>query len=158
DMIHADDRARVVAESGPGAPDRRLSSEFRIVRSDGEIRWARTHASPLYGRGGHRAGFVGSFEDVTNELAAVRELAAREAEYRMLAENSSDFLARHAPDGTYRYASPASLTITGYAPDELIGTSPFDHIAADDRDRAIEAHRAMRASDAPTSIAYRPPR
>ena len=36
----------------------------------------------------------------------MRELAAREAEYRMLAENSSDFLARHGPDGTYRYASP----------------------------------------------------
>src|SRR5206468_10299490 len=120
--------------------------------------WMRTRASPLHGRAGEHAGFVGSLEDVTSEVEAVRELAAREAEYRMLAENSSDFLARHAPDGTYRYASPASVAITGHSPEELIGTSPFDHIAADDRDRAIEAHRAMRASDAPTSIAYRPPR
>ena len=40
----------------------------------------------------------------------------------MLAENSSDFLARHAPDGTYRYASPASVAVTGYAPEDLVGT------------------------------------
>src|SRR5439155_26869336 len=124
-IIHPEDRERVIGESGPAALERRLTTEFRIVRPDGEQRWVRTRASPLYGRGSEHAGFVGSFEDVTSELDAVRELGAREAEYRMLAENSSDFLARHAPDGTYRYASPASLTITGYAPEELIGSSPF---------------------------------
>jgi diguanylate cyclase (GGDEF)-like protein/PAS domain S-box-containing protein len=155
DMIHPDERERVVRESGPAAPDRRLSTEFRIVRSDGEMRWVRTHASPLYGRTGEHAGFVGSFEDVTGEVEALRELAAREAEYRMLADNSSDFLARHAPDGTYRYASPASLTITGYAPEELIGTAPFAHVAEDDRERLEQCHAELLESDAPSTIAFR---
>ena len=69
----------------------------------------------------------------------MRELAAREAEYRMLAENSSDFLARHAPDGTYRYASPACVAITGYTPQELIGQSPFRLVATEDRE-AVRAY------------------
>jgi diguanylate cyclase (GGDEF)-like protein/PAS domain S-box-containing protein len=115
----------------------------------------RTHASPLYGRGGEHAGFVGSLEDITAETEAVRELGAREAEYRMLAENSSDFLARHAPDGTYRYASPASLAITGYAPEELIGTSPFDLVADDDREAVDEYSQRLVEHDAPATVAYR---
>jgi diguanylate cyclase (GGDEF)-like protein/PAS domain S-box-containing protein len=155
DMIHPDERDRVVRESGPASLDRRLATEFRIVRPDGELRWMRTRASPLHGRGGEHAGFVGSLEDVTNEIEALRQLAAREAEYRMLAENSSDFLARHAPDGTYRYASPASLAITGYAPDELIGTSPFDLVAEEDRELTAEHAQRVFEHDAPATVAFR---
>src|SRR3954469_14460626 len=76
--------------------------ELRITRPDGDERWLRAHLSPV---GAGPAGYVGAVEDVTDEVGARRELAAREAELRMLAENSSDFLSRHAPDGTFRYAS-----------------------------------------------------
>jgi diguanylate cyclase (GGDEF)-like protein/PAS domain S-box-containing protein len=154
-LIHPAERERVVRESGPGAAERRLTSEFRIVRPDGVQRWVRVHASPLHDRVGEPVGFVGSLEDVTTAVEALRELAAREAEYRMLAENSSDFLARHAPDGTYRYASPACLAITGYAPPELIGTSPFEHVADDDRARVAEAHQRMLHDEAPVTVAFR---
>jgi diguanylate cyclase (GGDEF)-like protein/PAS domain S-box-containing protein len=155
DMIHPDERERVISESGPAAPARRLATEFRIVRPDGAVRWVRTRASPLYGRHGEHAGFVGALEDVTQELEAVRELAAREAEYRMLAENSSDFLARHAPDGTYRYASPASVAISGYEPDELVGTLPCDHIAQEDQEAVVEYGERLREQEEPLTITYR---
>jgi diguanylate cyclase (GGDEF)-like protein/PAS domain S-box-containing protein len=155
DIIHPDERERVIQESGPAAPDRRLTTEFRMMRPDGDVRWVRTHASPLYGPTGEHAGFVGSLEDITGEVEAVRELAAREAEYRMLAENSSDFLARHAPDGTYRYASPASVAVTGYAPEELIGTSPLELIAEEDRELAAEYGRRLIEQDEPATIAFR---
>ena len=65
DMIHPDERERVISESGPTAVHRRLATEWRIVRPDGEMRWVRTRASPLYGRNGEPAGFVGALEDVT---------------------------------------------------------------------------------------------
>jgi diguanylate cyclase (GGDEF)-like protein/PAS domain S-box-containing protein len=73
----------------------------------------------------------------------------------MLAENSSDFLARHAPDGTYRYASPASVAITGYAPEELVGTSPVDHVAEEDREAVAEFARRLAEQDAPATVAFR---
>jgi diguanylate cyclase (GGDEF)-like protein/PAS domain S-box-containing protein len=155
DIIHPEERERVIRESGPGAPDRRLTTEFRMVRPDGDVRWVRTHASPLYGAAGEQAGYVGSLEDITGEMEAVRELGAREAEYRMLAENSSDFLARHAPDGTYRYASPASLAITGYAPEELVGTAPFALVAEEDREVTAEHAQRLVEHDAPSTVAYR---
>ncbi|TML08410.1 MAG: PAS domain S-box protein [Actinobacteria bacterium] len=154
-MIHPDERERVVRESGPAASERRLQTEFRAVRPDGEVRWMRTRASPLYGRAGEHAGFVGSLEDVTQEVEALRELAAREAEFRMLAENSSDFLARHAPDGTYRYASPASRAITGYEPEELTGTLPCGRIAPEDQEAVVEYGERLQAQEEPLTITYR---
>jgi diguanylate cyclase (GGDEF)-like protein/PAS domain S-box-containing protein len=155
DMIHPDERERVVRESGPAAVERRLATEFRIVRPDGAVRWVRTRASELRGSSGEHAGFVGSLEDVTSELEALREISAREAEYRMLAENSSDFLARHAPDGTYRYCSPACVAITGYSPEELIGTSPFRLVAAEDRDAVRAYARLVSEREEPATAAYR---
>jgi len=155
DIIHPEERERVIRESGPNAPDRRLTTEFRMLRPDGEVRWVRTHASPLYGPAGEQAGYVGSLEDITAETEALRELGAREAEYRMLAENSSDFLARHAPDGTYRYASPASLAITGYEPEELVGTSPFAFVAEEDREVTDEYAQRLVEHDEPATVAYR---
>jgi diguanylate cyclase (GGDEF)-like protein/PAS domain S-box-containing protein len=155
DMIHPDERERVIRESGPTAENRRLSTEWRLVRPDGEIRWVRTRASPLYGRHGEHAGYVGALEDVTQEMEAVRALAAREAEYRMLAENSSDFLARHAPDGTYRYASPASVAITGFDAGELIGTVPCDYIAEDDHEAVVEYGELLMTREEPATITYR---
>jgi diguanylate cyclase (GGDEF)-like protein/PAS domain S-box-containing protein len=155
DMIHPDERERVVSESGPAAVERRLATEFRIVRPDGAVRWVRTRASELRGSSGEHAGFVGSLEDVTSELEALREISAREAEYRMLAENSSDFLARHAPDGTYRYCSPACVAITGYSPEELIGTSPFRLVAAEDRDAVRAYARLVSEREEPATAAYR---
>jgi diguanylate cyclase (GGDEF)-like protein/PAS domain S-box-containing protein len=154
-MVHPEERERVIRESGPTAPERRLSSEFRMLRPDGMLRWVRAHASPFRDREGRPAGFVGSLEDVTSEVEARRELAAREAEYRMLADNSSDFLARHAPDGTYRYASPACTAITGYTPQELIGASPFRHVAEDDQARVREAHDQVLSAEAPVTVAFR---
>ena len=154
-MVHPDDRERVVSESGPQARDRRLTLEFRVVRPGGEVRWVRSRASPLLGRNGEQAGFVGSLEDVTNELEAIRELAAREAEFRMLAENSSDFLARHAADGTYRYCSPACEAITGYRPEELVGTSSFRIIAREDEEAVRAYARLLLERDDPATATYR---
>ena len=113
--------------------------ELRVVRSDGSVRWVRTHVSPV---GPGPAGYVGAVEDVTDEVGARRELAAREAELRMLAENTSDFLSRHAPDGTFRYASPASRRLLGREPEHLVGRRGIDLVLAEDRAAVAAAARA----------------
>ncbi len=51
-------------------------------------------------------------------------LAAREAEYRMLAEHSTDFLSRHTIDGTFLYASPVSRAMLGWDSEAMLGRTP----------------------------------
>ena len=53
--------------------------------------------------------------------------------YKRLAENMSDMVALHDPDGRYLWVSPSVERILGYSPEELVGTDPYDLFHPDDR-------------------------
>lgn len=46
--------------------------------------------------------------------------------FERLAQNMSDVVALHAPDGRYLWVSPSVERILGYSPEELIGTDPYE--------------------------------
>jgi PAS domain S-box-containing protein len=54
------------------------------------------------------------------------------ASLRHLVEQSSDMLARHDPDGTFRYVSPVCRELIGFGPEELVGRSPYELVHPDD--------------------------
>ncbi|MEO7217437.1 MAG: PAS domain S-box protein [Gemmatimonadaceae bacterium] len=49
------------------------------------------------------------------------EIAESEVRYKLLADNSTDLIARHAPDGRILYVSPAVHAILGYFPRQMQG-------------------------------------
>ncbi|WP_375454645.1 diguanylate cyclase domain-containing protein [uncultured Methylobacterium sp.] len=64
------------------------------------------------------------------------QLRQSEAQFRLLAENTSDMIVWCDLDSTRRYVSPAAKALLGYAPEELVGTRPRDFVHPDD----IEEH------------------
>ena len=60
------------------------------------------------------------------------ELRVREAQYRLLAENITDLIARHAPDSTLRYVSPSCRMLLGYEPEEMVGHKADEFFHPDD--------------------------
>jgi diguanylate cyclase (GGDEF)-like protein/PAS domain S-box-containing protein len=78
-------------------------------------------------------------------LALVERVRASERLHRLLAENSSDLVIRGSRDGFIRYASPASVALLGYAPEDLVGiriadlTHPEDAAGRDERLARIDA-------------------
>jgi diguanylate cyclase (GGDEF)-like protein/PAS domain S-box-containing protein len=66
-------------------------------------------------------------------LALVERVRTSERLHRLLAENSSDLVIRGSHDGVIRYASPASIALLGFAPEELMGSSIAELIHPDDR-------------------------
>ncbi len=78
-----------------------------------------------------------------------------DAGLRRLAESAGDLLSRHAPDGVYRYASPAAARLLGYEPAELVGRPVFDLFHPDELGLARQAHEALRQSGVSTVITHR---
>ncbi|HEX3500434.1 MAG TPA: PAS domain S-box protein [Stellaceae bacterium] len=65
------------------------------------------------------------------------------AQYRLLADNSTDLIFRLDLAFICRYLSPACREILGYEPGSLVGTASLDLFHTDDAERVAEIHRAM---------------
>ncbi len=88
----------------------------------------------------------------------VAELAAREsaANFRLLAEHSSDMVARIDTQGIRRYASPAARRILGRAPEELVGRPALQDILPEDRLPVLaEVARLRRGEAEELTLCYR---
>ena len=82
-------------------------------------------------------------------------LADREAQFRLLAENSSDMISRHDAKGTFLYVSPACQTILGYEPDELINTPVTPLVHPEDARHIINLLATPDWNDVTVTVEYR---
>src|SRR5688572_471172 len=91
---------------------------------------------------------------VPQQLGGRRYVADFDERRGDLADYLGDMISAHAPDGTYRYASAAAKTLLGYEPDELIGTSAYEHFHPDDVSKVELAHRSA-LEGSPFTVSYR---
>jgi len=73
------------------------------------------------------------FRQNQKKRAADARLKHMEAEFRMMAENSSDVVERIDANGARLYVSPAARRIMGRDPAEMVGGQVFDRVHPDDR-------------------------
>ena len=82
-------------------------------------------------------------------------LAESEAQFRLLAENSSDMISRHDSNGVFLYVSPACKTILGYEPEDLTGTSLVQLIHSEDASGILDWLKAPTGKDVNVTLQYR---
>jgi PAS domain S-box-containing protein len=104
--------------------------------------------------GGPYAGDVGgevarAVDAVGDRLTELHEAVAR---HRILAELSSDFLFRLAPDATFLTVSPSVQRLLGYEPQEMIGRSSYDFVHPDDLSAARQNHDVLLSDGAPSCV------
>ena len=126
-----EERSRVLAQLAGGRGVRDL--ELTITTRGGDRIVAITSITPVQFDG--EACLVGHIYDATEARRLETELRASEQRFRLLAENSTDVIARSAPDWTIEYMSPACRALYGYEPEEMAGRSGWDFIHPDDQAR-----------------------
>lgn len=143
EFVHPDDRgivAKALSEAFQGDRDALGGKAWRFLAKDGEWRWC--EASPILRRGADGRPFeiAAVLRDVTDRKAADDAIVASEMRYRLLADTSTDVIARLSLDDTIEFVSP-SVSQLGYEPEELIGAKMGALLNPEDRD-LIERRRA----------------
>jgi PAS domain S-box-containing protein len=159
-MTHPDDRAvaqaRVEHQLSQGAAD--PGAVTRIVLPDGEIRYLAGRSDVELGADGELVALVGTATDVTAQKLAEIAIRTSEERFRRLAVNAPDMITEFQLDGTMTYVSPASLPITGFTPEELIGRRFTSLMDPEDGARVLAMCQAVyrsRGEVAPWKLEFR---
>jgi PAS domain S-box-containing protein len=132
EIVHPDDLKYFQCHMKNEAKGKESKQEinYRIIRSDGSIRWIGHVCQPMFDENGKVNGNRGSNRDVTEKILAQQLLKVSNQKYQLLSENISDgiFICRN---GIFEFANKALIQTFGYLDNEIIGMKLTQLIAPD---------------------------
>ncbi len=131
--IEKTDIFRKIKETLEERVSHHLENEF--IFPDGKSGWFDLSIQPV-----PEGVFILSI-DVTERKEAEKALRKSEEKYRLLADNSDDWIYWIMPDGNLKYISPACERVTGYSVEEFSNNPSLNHEVVHPEDRAkVEGH------------------
>lgn len=154
--IHPDDRARVQADIADAmaklGPAR---FEYRLVQSDGSIRWVVASGKVDGDDAGRAARFPGVVVDITAERRIAEQLAESEQRFRLLADSMPQMVWSTLPDGFHDYYNARWYEYTGVPDGSTDGEGWNDMFHPEDREHAWQLWRRSLETGEPYHIEYR---
>jgi PAS domain S-box-containing protein len=125
--LHPDDRDRVDAALKHAVRERASYNDTkRTMWPDGSIHWTNSRAQVHCDTTGKPVRMIGVTFDMTEHIQMEQALVKREREFRTLAENSPDYIARYDTNCRTVYVNPTLEKFIGLPPSEIIGTTPME--------------------------------
>ena len=138
--LHPDDwpllNKAVTLASTEGTP---FDIIFRIVRSDGEIRWMHSIGTTSKDEKGKATKLFGTAQDITDRKQAEGALQDSEERYRLLVENQTDMIVKFDADGYLTFVSQSYCKAFGKSEHELLGKKFIPLIHDEDKEAVVKA-------------------
>ncbi|MDB6130800.1 MAG: domain S-box-containing protein [Verrucomicrobiales bacterium] len=149
DQLHSDDRERVRQAVMTRQATGGFDEVYRIVRPDNSIRWIHAQSFPVRNAAGEVYRIAGLAEDITERKKveesleqSERELRERDKLYRLLVDNTNDFIRVHDSETRSIYGSPSVVRLYGREP-----KSVFEFAHPEDLERCWQWWRRVLAGD-----------
>ncbi|MBL8485240.1 MAG: PAS domain S-box protein, partial [Rhodocyclaceae bacterium] len=140
DHVHAEDRQRLVTELRRALAARTAYMlEYRITARDGRVRWIGNRGTGVFGDDGNLVSLEGFAADITERHSALQALQEREAQLRLVTENTPAGMAFIDSEGRINYANSTYARMLGRDPDKLPGR-PLAEILGGDAMLEVEPH------------------
>ena len=129
------------------------TEEGEVETPDGKT-WL-IRAYPVFREEGELKGVLQIGLDMTRVKKAERELALKQKQYRILAENATDVITLHDLDSTYTFVSPSIEECLGYKPEDFKGKRSIDYIHPQDLDKTIKTMKVLKSKGETINVTYR---
>ncbi|HEV7765825.1 MAG TPA: PAS domain S-box protein [Thermoanaerobaculia bacterium] len=120
-----------------------IESVRRWIASDGRVITTKLTASIVRSKDGEPICGIAFIEDIGERLAMEKALRESEARYRRVVEDQTELIVRCLPDGTRIFVNDAYCRYNEAPAAELLGTSFFPCIPADERDHIVRKFAAL---------------
>ena len=129
---------------------------YKLIARDGTIKYGEFSSTPLI-REGQVVAVVSVGRDITERKRMEEALRGSEEKYRLIAENSNDWIYLINPDGKFQYVSPSSERLTGYPPVEFINNPGLflDIIHPGDQERVKSHFELVQEETEPHQLEFR---
>ncbi len=112
--------------------------EITNRRKDGSLYIGEQTITPVRDESGAISHFIGIQQDITERKWAETALRVSEEKFRNLVEKTSDLVWEIDEKNRYTYVSPRFRDLLGYAPEEILGKTPFDLMPLEEAKRVAE--------------------
>ena len=117
--------------------------QHRDITPSGEIWWEEVYGSVFCDDFGQVIGLRGTGMSINARKQAEEELRRSEQRFRDVAEVSADWIWEVDATGRYTYVSEGVRLMLGYAPEEVVGRTPFDFMQPDEAQAVAASFAAI---------------
>ena len=132
-LIHPQDRPRVLAELEILERTNRFDEEFRIVCPGGTVKWIRSIGFTAKDPAGNVTTLVGTAQEITARKEMEIVLRESEDRYRDLVEHSTDLICTHDLEGRLLSVNELPVKLLGYSREELLNKPMRDFLLPEAR-------------------------
>jgi PAS domain S-box-containing protein len=135
-LIHPEDRATFEAQVASREPHR---SDYRIVLPGGEVRHVHEEVRVERDEGGVPVRMFGTAQDVSERARIEGRLREQQSWLDAIVSVGSDWIWEVDAEARYTFVGERVREFLGYAPQELLGRSPFETMLPEDAERVRKA-------------------